>query len=253
MNTRTSPSFVASIWQSEKQDGDMGSSAMTHNDARLAFFASRAISPHHCWLNHQQHGRKITIIDEHSQQPTLQEGDGLITTLPGEALAITVADCPPLYLADSSSGAIAILHSGRRSTGILVEAIEILQARFAINPSDLHLYIGCGIAACCHQVDRATLDDFLNQFYAYWIDRAHPNGIWGRLQRHSTRHIGNQENEWWINLQAANIALARQRGVVHVAHDPRCSCCNPHLFSYRREGKEHYGHMIAVIERRSVC
>ena len=56
--------------------------------------------------------------------------DGHLSTDRGTALAVTVADCVPVFLAHPS-GAIAVLHSGWRGTaGRIVErAIEVLELR----------------------------------------------------------------------------------------------------------------------------
>ncbi len=232
--------FVVPIWQSERKDGDMGSSAHPHNAARQAFLAHRNLR--HCRLNHQEHGRRIHIIKELSAEyegGRQLVGDGLITACPRQALAVTVADCLPLFVAAPVAGVTAILHSGRRSTGILAEAVDILERRYAIAPATLHLYIGAGIGACCYRVDSNIQHQFLTQLYSYLPSQQLTNIYGSDAQGH------------WIDLRAANVALARQRGIVHIEGNVRCSCCDQRLFSYRRQGT-HYGHMLAVIENRLV-
>ena len=237
--------FVVPIWQSERKDGDMGASASASNAARQAFLAHRNIR--RCCLNHQEHGRRIHIIEGRSAKNDDTEheadlhlvGDGLITARPGQALAVTVADCLPLFLAAPAAQVVAILHSGRRSTGILAEAVSILQARYAIPPATLYLYIGAGIRPCCYRVDSHTQHQFLAQLASYLPSQQLAN------------IYGSDAHGCWIDLRVANVALARQQGITHMAWDERCSCCNPHLFSYRKEGAS-YGHMIALIENRTL-
>jgi len=62
------------------------------------------------------------------------QADGIVTRVPGLALAMMVADCVPVLLADSVAGVVGAAHAGRRGmaagvAGRVVEAMRDLGAR----------------------------------------------------------------------------------------------------------------------------
>ena len=70
-------------------------------------------------LNHaeQVHGKEIAVISEQSGEALVvhPKVDGLITNIPGQTLAIYVADCAAIYLVDpvTRSARIASLRKKR--------------------------------------------------------------------------------------------------------------------------------------------
>lgn len=78
--------------------------------------------------------------------------DGHLSTTPGTAFAVTVADCVPVFVVHPS-GAIALLHSGWRGTaaGITERAIAAFQS-LGLSPADLHLHLGPAICGSCYEV-----------------------------------------------------------------------------------------------------
>lgn len=89
--------------------------------------------------------------------PVVPEVDGLITQMPGETLAIYVADCGVIWLADRKTGAIGLLHSGKKGTelGILTQAIQHMQAEFGTQSSDLVVVLGPCIRPPDYEIDFA--------------------------------------------------------------------------------------------------
>jgi YfiH family protein len=78
--------------------------------------------------------------------------DGHLALSKGTAMAVTVADCVPVFIAHAS-GATAILHSGWRGTAarITERAIRSLAAS-GIAPGELHLHCGPAICGDCYEV-----------------------------------------------------------------------------------------------------
>ncbi len=78
--------------------------------------------------------------------------DGHVALARGTTLAVTVADCVPVYVAHPS-GAIALLHSGWRGTvaGILRSAIRRL-ASAGHAPAELRVLTGPAICGACYEV-----------------------------------------------------------------------------------------------------
>lgn len=136
-------------------------------------FALRNLAPHHDrWIaerfpeistrHHaeQIHGNQIAAITETSDQPIFQHPgvDGLITNLPGQLLAIYVADCAAIYLADPVTRSIGLLHSGKKGTdgNILREAVMQMEKRYGTRPSDLVCVVSPCIRPPNYDVDFAA-------------------------------------------------------------------------------------------------
>ncbi|MFB6240654.1 MAG: polyphenol oxidase family protein, partial [Gemmatimonadota bacterium] len=69
-------------------------------------------------LPRQVHGRRVLEAAGGAPPGILLAGeaDGLTTDEPGTLLAVTVADCVPVFVLDPESGALALLHAGWRGT-----------------------------------------------------------------------------------------------------------------------------------------
>lgn len=84
----------------------------------------------------------------------LADRDGHATATPGRLLAVTVADCVPVYLLDPVRRAVALLHAGWRGTaaGILAEGVAALAEHAGSSPGDLVVHCGVGICGACYEV-----------------------------------------------------------------------------------------------------
>jgi YfiH family protein len=80
------------------------------------------------------------------------DADGHLALARGTAMAVTVADCVPVYVAHPS-GAAAMLHAGWRGTvaGILGEAVRRLSAAACAAP-ELRVLLGPAICGRCYEV-----------------------------------------------------------------------------------------------------
>ncbi len=129
-------------------------------------FALRNLAPHHDrWIaetfpeistrHHaeQVHGNQIAVITEPSDQSIIQHAgvDGLMTNVSGQLLAIYVADCAAIYLADPVTRSIALLHSGKKGTegNILREAVIQMTELYGTRPNDLV----CVVSPCIRPPD----------------------------------------------------------------------------------------------------
>ena len=121
-----------------------------HHDSIIADAFPEISSRHHA---EQIHGNGVSsIVSPASDKTTTHPGvDGLITNLPGQLLAIYVADCAAIYLADPVNRAIALLHSGKKGTeqNILGIAVEKMTATYGTNPADLI----CVLSPCIRPPD----------------------------------------------------------------------------------------------------
>ncbi|MEX2527689.1 MAG: polyphenol oxidase family protein [Gemmatimonadota bacterium] len=84
------------------------------------------------------------------------DADGHLTADPGVLLAITVADCVPVFIVVPQLPAVALLHAGWRGVaqGALASLLEELKARLGTPPQQVELHLGPAICGECYQVGR---------------------------------------------------------------------------------------------------
>ncbi|WP_226895690.1 polyphenol oxidase family protein [Luteolibacter marinus] len=149
-----------------------GVEATTDRDQTLA-----RLRPHHeaivrrefgadrWWRAEQVHGRGVAEVPVSGTRlagdglPVVPEVDGLVTSKPGELLGIYVADCGAIWIADRGSGAVGLLHSGKKGSelGILGEAIRTMTDRFGSKPADLVVVLGPCIRPPDYEIDFAAM------------------------------------------------------------------------------------------------
>ena len=150
------------------------------------------------------------------------DADGHLALERGIGMAVSVADCVPVFLAHPS-GAIALLHSGWRGTaGRIVErAIDLMETR-GIPSAELRLHLGPSICGNCYEVS----PDVYRQ-------------VTGR----------NVAEPTTVDLRAVIADHARLRGVRQISVSDSCTRCdNARFFSHRAgdEGRQ-LGVMIAAL------
>lgn len=80
--------------------------------------------------------------------------DGLLTSEDGVLLAVTAADCVPVYLVESSRRLVGLLHAGWRGVvaGVLEAAVERVSREWPGIVSKLRLHLGPAICGACYEV-----------------------------------------------------------------------------------------------------
>lgn len=144
--------------------------------------------------------------------------DGHATLERGLALAVTIADCAPVFIAHPS-GAVAIAHSGWRGTEakIVHEAIRVL-ARAGLAPDELHVHVGPAICGRCYDVSA---------------------DVRSRLTGETATRPGH------VDIRSIIAEDARAAGVARVTVSPSCTRCDNEAFFSHRAGDT--GRQIAVI------
>lgn len=113
--------------------------------------------------SNQVHGRGVATCRRGSPRAQVRpDADVLISDDPERAIAVRVADCVPLLLADARTGAVAAVHAGWRGTaaGAATAAVHALAREFGTRPEDLVAAIGPSIGACCYAVGTELVDAF---------------------------------------------------------------------------------------------
>jgi len=106
-------------------------------------------------LSHQVHGTRIAWHNGGAAGLLILDGfDGHATAAAGILLAVTVADCVPVYLAAPDAGVIALVHAGWRGVadGVLGHAVETLVQATSVGAAALVMHCGVAICGACYEV-----------------------------------------------------------------------------------------------------
>ena len=115
---------------------------------------------------HQKHGAVVRVIRRGETTATSAadrpDGDALVSNASSFVLAVQVADCVPILMADKKSGAVAAVHAGWRGTcaGVVNAAIAAMSREFGTDSRNLCAAIGPSIGPCCYEVGESVLDEF---------------------------------------------------------------------------------------------
>ncbi len=171
---------------------------------------------------HSDTVRTVTASDHlgfyHRDYP---ECDALVTREPGTALMVFTADCTPILLWDSVTGAVGAAHAGWRGTAADI-AGKTVAAMVALgsDPCHIHAAIGPNIGICCFETDAevplAMEDTFGPE-------------IW--------KFVRQAENKYYVNLKEINALALGRAGVSSIEISEDCTMCQPHRFwSHRYTG-----------------
>ena len=171
----------------------------------------------------QVHGCDVVNVGAGRELAAGQAADALVSTDGTRPVAVAVADCVPVLLADRRRRAVAAVHAGWRGTAsrVVVATVQALE-RAGVGALDLVAAVGPSIGPCCYQVDARVRDASLagSPRADQWFT---PDG----------------DGHWRLDLWRANTEQLVHAGVprdaIHVAR----FCTADHLddcFSYRREG-----------------
>lgn len=186
----------------------------------------------------QVHSDRVLIIENnHHQWNACATGDALVSRVPGIAVAVQVADCFPVLIADSATMAVAAVHAGWRGTRsrILAKCIAAMRRAFGSDPADLVVAIGAGIRSCCFEVGVEVVTQFHQEYPTGALAARHPL----------------HEGKFLLDLPAALHYQVEEIGIKREAvfDLELCTCCNTdEFFSYRRDG-ERSGRMMGLIGR----
>ncbi len=158
---------------------------------------------------------------------TYEACDGFVTAQRSLWLAVSIADCVPIFLFDPKRAAVAAIHAGWRGTrsGIARNGLQVLQEQFRSNPADVLTFVGPSAGVCCYEV-REDVAEFFS------------NGV-----------IRRQNGKVYLNLKEANKRQLVEMGVSesNIEVHPDCTICKPELYhSFRRDG-ERSGRMLGMI------
>lgn len=190
--------------------------------------------------------------------PAGWKADGILTDEPGLLLAIMVADCIPVLVADRKQRAVAAFHAGWRGTvkRIVETGIGRMRVEFGSRPEDLIAAIGPGIGPCCYAVGEEVISEFDSQFVysrelfheVYSTDPVRNKYPMLFLTQRAPGH-SNIGPEIHLDLVEANRRQLLDAGLRNnsIQIVGGCTSCQPEWFYSHRGSQGHAGRMMAVI------
>jgi YfiH family protein len=191
---------------------------------RRRFFDSIGIRPESVAFAGQCHSNRVEVVHMGGFTPKC---DGLLTDRSGIALAVSVADCLPLFLFDPVRNVIAAVHAGWRGTAAQIASVAVTKMidHGGSTPSDVVAYMGPCADVCCYEIGEEVAEQFNERCIA----------------RHNGRTFANLKQANFIQLLTCGVASSN----IEVSGD--CTiCAGDRYHSYRRE-KEKSGRMLGVI------
>ncbi len=168
----------------------------------------------------QTHSDRVAVVGPTTQDAP--DADGMVSPDGNEPLAVLVADCVPVVLADApiadgGTGATAVVHAGRVGVGngIVEHAVRTLRRHGA---RELTAWIGPSVCGSCYEVP----DDMMRT-----MARVLPEAA--SRTRQGTPALDLP--------RAVHLQLARAGARVEPLRGsgPCCTVENPRLYSHRRE------------------
>ena len=190
----------------------------------------------------QTHSTERCFIESEDAANGVQPAcDAMTTQLADTLLAIQTADCLPVLIADTRSGAMAAIHAGWRGTAgrITERTVADLMLTRGVNPRNCIAALGPAACAQCYEVG----DDVIKRYKAEF-------GYWRNLLVNF-----KEGGKAHLDIRAANVQQLAFCGFtedrIHVA-----DYCTMHenelFFSYRREASgqpSKVGRLLSVIGR----
>jgi copper oxidase (laccase) domain-containing protein len=95
-------------------------------------------------IGEQTHGVGVAVVNQGGNGKVISSVDALITRQKNLSLVIRVADCGPVWIHCEKTGAIGLVHSGRKGTeaGIVGATIRRMREEFGSEPSSMLALLG---------------------------------------------------------------------------------------------------------------
>lgn len=166
----------------------------------------------------QVHGTAVVEADvlRADGSGTVPECDGLVTTVPGMALLVRVADCVPVLLADASQGVVGAAHAGRVGMvgGVVPATVERMRD---LGATSIRAWVGPRACGRCYELPEEMVAE---------VDAAEPG----------TRSV----TSWGTPAVDVGRGVVQQLERAGVEIDDvgarTCTLEDSRFFSYRRQG-----------------
>jgi YfiH family protein len=182
------------------------------------------------------HGNQVYVVAKKDIGQCIEGVDGLVTEEKNIWLAVTVADCLPVYFFDAKKRVCGIAHAGWRGlvSGILDNMLAGFKNNFSCDSRDIRILIGPHLCRQHFEVRQEVLDAF------------------GFLQEElSSCYDKVAIEKYRFDLAAAAKIILKKNGVPVNQIEISRECTYEHpdkYFSYRRDKPERVQAMVALIK-----
>lgn len=168
------------------------------------------------------------------------EADAQITTRPGIALAVQVADCLPVLLADRQGRVIGAAHAGWRSLAAGILQATVQKMRQKVPDADIVAWLGPSIGPAVFEVGDEVRDAFIAaaQDMATHLQGRPPKqeGAQRTTRAESAFQPGRKPGKWLANLPELALQHLHALGITDIHTAGACTFSDPARFwSYRRD------------------
>jgi YfiH family protein len=206
------------------------------DENRRLFLTALELQAAHLATLAQIHSDRIHIIEQNlagtNDRP---KADAQATGIPGVALAVQVADCFPVLMADRRRRGVSAIHAGWRGTAarIASKTAAKMRERFGCDPGELVVAIGPGIRSCCFEVGPEVAALFREQFPETALCRT--------SSQEGSKCLLDLPRALALQLEEAGVP---QQNIFDLQACTRCNTSE--FFSYRGEGIRS-GRMMGII------
>ena len=192
---------------------------------RATLFGQLNVDPQNVAFANQVHGNRIKEV---TKGGTYAETDGLVTQIPGLSLAIQVADCAAVLIADPHSQIIAAVHAGWRGTAgnIVPQTLQKIK-ELGGQLTTCKAFISPCIGMENFEIGMEVAEQFPDRFVDY-----------------------NTYQKPHLNLKGFIKHQLVECGLVSESIEMHAGCTvqeEEHYYSYRREGTQS-GRMMGIIQ-----
>jgi len=182
----------------------------------------------HIIVPQQVHGNRCLTIRKGDELKKKYKGDAILTDRKDIFLAVSVADCLPVFLVEPKRKVVGLIHAGWRGTllGIAKQAMREAKNEFGCSLEDFTLLFGPAIQRCCYEIS---------------------DGIAILFDEDCLIRMPGENPK--LDLIYANLKQFLNCGVKRkkIFATKDCTCCNKEIFhSFRRDGDE-AGRMSAFL------
>ncbi|GAB3446208.1 peptidoglycan editing factor PgeF [Phycicoccus ginsengisoli] len=131
--------------------GHVGDDPLTVEENRTRVATSLGLHRDRLLFLNQCHGADVLVADGPWPPGGPPAADGVVTAEAGLGLAVLVADCTPVLLADPDAGVVGAVHAGRpgMTSGVVGVALERMRE---LGARDVAAVVGPSVCGRCYEV-----------------------------------------------------------------------------------------------------
>jgi len=192
--------------------GHVGDAPVDVAENRRRLAVRIGLPTEHVLYAEQVHGAGVATVDGPWTGPAPRV-DAMVTRVGGTALAVLVADCVPVLLADPVAGVVGVAHAGRK--GMVAGVVPaVLAAMRELGAPNVTARIGPSVCGRCYEVPAEMRAAIADEEPASW----------------ATSRAGTPALD-----VAAGVAAQLRRAGVGVRRLEGCTVEDSGLYSYRRD------------------